>query len=69
MYNLGTADKCNIFKAKPSVNKIKEMFTSCPNRKEHILREQKRDETKNKIERVTKYPIIIHGESWGQRTR
>ena len=25
--------------------------------------------TKNKIERVTKYPIIIHGESWGQRTR
>ena len=51
------------------MNKINEMFTSCPNRKEHIVREQKRDETKNKKERVMKYPIIIHGESWGQITR
>ena len=51
------------------MNKIKEMFTSCPNRKKHIVREHKRDETKNKIERVMKYLIIIHGESWGQRTR
>ena len=70
--NLCIADKYFILKTKPSLNKRREIFPSCPHRKKHLLRNYQRpgNETKqqHKVGTASEHTSVIPEESGGQAT-
>ena len=70
--NLCIAEKSFIPKTKPSLNKRREIFSSCPHRKKHLLQNYQwpGNETKqqHKVGTATEHTSVITEESGGQAT-
>ena len=63
------AEKYFILKAKPSLNKWREIFSSYPHRKKHLLQNYQwpgNEKRQHKVRTATKYTSVIPEESGGQ---
>ena len=70
--NLCIAEKYFILKTKPSLNKRREIFSSCPHRKKHLQQNYQwpgnENKQQHKVGTATKYTSVIPEESGGQAT-
>ena len=69
--NLCIAEKYFILKTKPSLNKRRETFSSCPHRKKHLLQNYQwpgNEKKQDKVGTATKHTSVIPEESGGQAT-
>ena len=70
-YNLCIAEKCFILKTKPSLNKRREIFSSCPHTKKHLLLNYQwpgNEKQQPKVGTATNHTSVIPEESGGQAT-
>ena len=70
--NLCIAEKYFILKTKPSLNKRRETFSSCPHRKKHLLQNYQwpgnEKKQQHKVGTATEHTSVIPEESGGQAT-
>ena len=73
--NLCIAKKYFIVKTKPSLNKRRQIFSSCPHRKTHLLqnyqmpgKERKKKPKKHMVGPATEHILVIPEESGGHTT-
>ena len=70
--NLCIAEKYFILKTKPSLNKRREIFSSCPHRKKHLLQNYQwpgnENKQQHKVGTATEHTSVSPEESGGQAT-